>query len=57
MPKFNDLCLNPKCKSQKQTRFSPKHFQLEGTGYKKTYENTSRAHRKRRINLSNQDFK
>ena len=34
--KFHDMCHNPKCKSQKQIKFSPNQFQLEGAGFKKT---------------------
>ena len=34
--KLHDLCHNSKCKCQKQTTFSPRHFQIEGNGFKKT---------------------
>ena len=35
---FHDLCHNPKRNYQKQLTFSPKQFQLEGAGFKKTME-------------------
>ena len=34
--KLHDMCHNPKCKCQKHITFSPKQFQLEGNGFKKT---------------------
>ena len=34
--KLHDMCHNPKCRCQKQITFSPKHFQLEGAGFKNT---------------------
>ena len=34
--KLHDMCLNPKCKCQKQITFSPNQFQLEGAGFKNT---------------------
>ena len=34
--KLHDMCHNPKCKCQKQITFSPKQFQLEGSGFKNT---------------------
>ena len=30
------MCHNPKCKCQKQITFSPRQFQLEGSGFKNT---------------------
>ena len=35
---LHDICHNPKCICQKQITFTPKQFQLEGNGYKKTME-------------------
>ena len=32
--KLHDMCHNPKCNCQKQITFSPKHFQVEGNGFK-----------------------
>ena len=34
--KLHDFFHNAKCKGQKQIRFSPNQFQLEGAGFKKT---------------------
>ena len=34
--KLHDMCHNPKCSCQKQRTFSPRHFQLEANGCKKT---------------------
>ena len=34
--KLHDMCHNPKCKCQKQITFSPRQFQLEGSGFKST---------------------
>ena len=34
--KLHDMCLNPKCKCQKQITFSPNQFQLEGAGFENT---------------------
>ena len=30
------MCHNPKCKCQKQITFTPKQFELEGSGFKNT---------------------
>ena len=37
--KLRDHCNNPKCKCQMQISFSPRHFQLEGSCFKKTMRN------------------
>ena len=34
--KLQDMCHNPKSICQKQINFSPKQFQLEGSGFKNT---------------------
>ena len=34
--KLHDMCHNPKCNCQKQIAFTPKQFQLEGSGFKNT---------------------
>ena len=34
--KLHDMCYNLKCNCDKQTAFTPKQFQLEGTGFKNT---------------------
>ena len=34
--KLHDKCSNPKCNCQKLITFTPKQFQLEGNGFKKT---------------------
>ena len=34
--KLHDMCHNLKCKCQKQITFSPRQFQLEGSGFKNT---------------------
>ena len=34
--KLHDFCQIPKCKFRKQITFTPKQFQLEGNGFKKT---------------------
>ena len=31
-----DMCHNPKCNCQKQITFTPRQFQREGVGFKKT---------------------
>ena len=36
--KLHDLCHNPKSICQKQISFTPKHFQLQGSGLKNTME-------------------
>ena len=38
--KLHDMCHNPKCKCQKQITFSPRQFQLEEAGFKKTMKKT-----------------
>ena len=43
MLKLHDMCHNPKCKCQKQITFSPRHFQLEGNGFKKTMKKFSKG--------------
>ena len=35
--KLHDVCRDPKSKCQKQVAFTPRQFQLEGSGIKKTY--------------------
>ena len=39
--KLHDKCPNRKCKCQKLITFTPKQFQLEGNGLKKTIEKLS----------------
>ena len=34
--KLHDMCHNPKCRCQRQITFSPKQFQLERGGFRKT---------------------
>ena len=33
---LHDFCHNPKCKCQNQITFTPRHFQVEGAGFKNT---------------------
>ena len=35
---LHDICNNPKCKCQKQITFTPRQFQMEGSGFKKSIE-------------------
>ena len=44
--KLHDMCHNPKFKTQKQTTFSPKQFQLEGAGFKKTMKKVFKGSQK-----------
>ena len=41
--KLHDICLNPKCKCQKQITFNPNQFQLEGAGFKNTMKKIFRG--------------
>ena len=38
--KLHEMCHNPECNCPKQINFSPRKFQLEGNGFKKTMEKT-----------------
>ena len=48
--KLHDMCHNPKCKCMKQIFFSPKQFQLEGSGFRDTKKKNLKDLRQRRIN-------
>ena len=48
--KLHDMCLNPKCKCQKQITFSSNQFQLEGGGFKNTMKKYLKDHGQHGIN-------
>ena len=42
---LHEMCHNPKCNCQKQVTFSPRQFQLEGNGFKKTMKKVFKGSR------------
>ena len=54
--KLHDMCHNPKCVCQKQITFTPKHFQLQGSGLKNTMKNIFKGYQINALEGPNQNI-